>query len=717
MNKLITVFFLGFLFLGSIAYAQTASSVFSVKVNGQTVFTEYYKTVPDEPNSNNTGIRWPLENVSFCHFTFTGTVTVEVTVVPNFAAFNFSPKRHGKPVTRAGNVLTFTLDKPGKFNINMDNDNTVNEQLFIFADVLEDKPNLSDPNVKNIMSFGANNSGTVDNTTIIQNAINGLSQGQTLFFPAGKYLSKTISLKSNMTLYLEKGATLLGTQNFNDYISAIAFVKVSNCTNTFIKGYGRIDQRGEQMQINYGSNCYSRNILINGNSNNIRVENIFLLDPPRLNVEVSDCSNVNFYNVKALSTQAGHNTDGIDPWNCNNLTIDNSFIYGRDDAVAVKSFQNVNTSNTYNILVTNSIFSSLEGCMKIGTETERDSIYNVVFENNDAIYAGYGASAWSYDKSKIRDIYWRNIGIERLKPSVFANQGIPFYFEVKKRKGSSSPGNMINLVAEKIVSEKRPLVNKNYVAAISSSRKIDGLTFSDFRVNDTLVTASNSNSYFTIGSGVYNLIYTTSSTYPIVSITASQTNITEGQSASFTISRAGSTANSVTVGYEIIGNAKNGIDYSSIASSVTFNVGESQKTITIVSLTDADTENIEQVGISLKGNLNRTYMLGVDYLSVINISDPGYVGGNIVNRSSNVKIPNEIEVNTQKINIYPNPGVSSIFITNVPANKKINFFDINGKLIFSKISTGATLEVKINHLPKGTYLMKYEDFSKQFIVQ
>ena len=62
----------------------------------------------------------------------------------------------------------------------------------------------------NIKDFGANGNDTLLDTEFINNAINKASEngGGTIFFPAGAYISFSIHLKSNITLYLDNGAIL-----------------------------------------------------------------------------------------------------------------------------------------------------------------------------------------------------------------------------------------------------------------------------------------------------------------------------------------------------------------------------------------------------------------------------------------------------------------------------------------------------------------------------
>ena len=62
-----------------------------------------------------------------------------------------------------------------------------------------------------MLKAGAKANGKTLNTKLINSTIDRLNRGGggTLFFPAGTYLTGSIHLKSNITLELEAGATLL----------------------------------------------------------------------------------------------------------------------------------------------------------------------------------------------------------------------------------------------------------------------------------------------------------------------------------------------------------------------------------------------------------------------------------------------------------------------------------------------------------------------------
>ena len=80
--------------------------------------------------------------------------------------------------------------------------------------------------------------------------------GGTLFFPAGIYLTGSIHLKSNITLELEAGATLLFSDNFDDYLPFVEvrhegvmmksfqpLIYAVDAENITIKGEGTLDGR------------------------------------------------------------------------------------------------------------------------------------------------------------------------------------------------------------------------------------------------------------------------------------------------------------------------------------------------------------------------------------------------------------------------------------------------------------------------------------------
>ena len=102
-----------------------------------------------------------------------------------------------------------------------------------------------------VHSFSIEADGNTLNTRSIQKAIDLISErgGGRLLFSAGHYLTGSIYLKSNVTLHLEEGATLLGSTNPFDYVKDpyikwMSMIFAVKQTNIGITGKGTITVRG-----------------------------------------------------------------------------------------------------------------------------------------------------------------------------------------------------------------------------------------------------------------------------------------------------------------------------------------------------------------------------------------------------------------------------------------------------------------------------------------
>ncbi len=121
-------------------------------------------------------------------------------------------------------------------------------------------PLAAQEQVVNVRELGAVPDGKTLCTSAIQTAIDSCSHsgGGTVLLPFGKWLSGTLFLKDNVTLYLAAGSTLLGSADPKDYPENVAkirsytdnYVKQSliageNLCNIAIRGRGTIDGQGE----------------------------------------------------------------------------------------------------------------------------------------------------------------------------------------------------------------------------------------------------------------------------------------------------------------------------------------------------------------------------------------------------------------------------------------------------------------------------------------
>ena len=108
----------------------------------------------------------------------------------------------------------------------------------------------------NLKEFGAVGDGVAMETKAIQGAIDACHDagGGVVRVPSGDFQLGTIILKSNVTLSLDQGATLLGSTNAADYTTEgldnpreggpHCLIYANGATNVAIKGLGVIDARG-----------------------------------------------------------------------------------------------------------------------------------------------------------------------------------------------------------------------------------------------------------------------------------------------------------------------------------------------------------------------------------------------------------------------------------------------------------------------------------------
>ncbi|HWI56576.1 MAG TPA: Calx-beta domain-containing protein, partial [Bacillota bacterium] len=128
-----------------------------------------------------------------------------------------------------------------------------------------------------------------------------------------------------------------------------------------------------------------------------------------------------------------------------------------------------------------------------------------------------------------------------------------------------------------------------------------------------------------------------SSTAQQVTLVGTITNAAEPATpAQFTISRAGDTANPLTVYYNVSGTASNGVDYAFLPGSVTIPAGQSSVQIAVTPIDDELPESTETVVLSLTPNSN--YGVLSPSTATAFLADDGDIGGLIAwffNESNN----------------------------------------------------------------------------------
>ena len=297
----------------------------------------------------------------------------------------------------------------------------------------------------NIRDFGAAGNGTTKETAAIQKAVDAanLAGGGTVVFPPGKYLSGTIVLKSNVTLHLEKGATLLGSPDsldypyyrpeFKSYTStyfAKALIWAEKQKNIGISGYGTIDGQGENWQWPRADKGSRPCVIRMSECQYINIENVRMRNSPMWMQQYLACDYLTVRGIHVWN-HSSYNNDMIDIDCCHNVTVSDCYGNSDDDAMTIKS---TGPRATENVTITNCVLSSRCNSIKMGTESsggfKNIAISNCVvdsYHEGEGFYGdnlgSSGISLEMVDGGTLENITISNITIRGVKSPLFLRLG------------------------------------------------------------------------------------------------------------------------------------------------------------------------------------------------------------------------------------------------------------------------------------------------------
>jgi polygalacturonase len=207
-----------------------------------------------------------------------------------------------------------------------------------------------------VQAYGAKPDGTTKNTKAIQAAIDDCAKsgGGIVKLSGGVFLSGPIVLKSNTTLDLDKGTTLLGSPDHTDYPAKTEFrapgtqslVSATNAQNIAITGSGTIDGNGESWWVKarathnagvVGAVKFRPRLVVFDHCKHVRIEGVTIQNSPSWQVVPYYTDDTVIRNVRILAPQHSPNTDAIDPFSSSNMIIDHVYADVGDDNIAIKS--------------------------------------------------------------------------------------------------------------------------------------------------------------------------------------------------------------------------------------------------------------------------------------------------------------------------------------------------------------------------------------------
>ena len=255
--------------------------------------------------------------------------------------------------------------------------------------MLVSSPLLVSAQVYNILNYGAVADGETINTKAIQKAIDQCSlSGGKVIIPAGVFITGTLYIKNNVTIYLSDGAKILGSPSFADYPNNEVqyknffthFPNGNSRTNKAlffaegmhditITGKGTIDGNGVSKEFDLGDDAHSEKskerpcTILFVNCKKIKLTNIHLTDPAYWLENYINCDGLQLKGL-TIYNHSNSNVDGMDI-DSRNVTIEDCNIDSDDDAICFKSHSRNNICE--NITVRNCTIASNCNAIKFGT--------------------------------------------------------------------------------------------------------------------------------------------------------------------------------------------------------------------------------------------------------------------------------------------------------------------------------------------------------------
>jgi len=320
---------------------------------------------------------------------------------------------------------------------------------------------IAKPKTFNIKSYGAVGDGEAMDTEAIQKTIDAChaAGGGMVLVPPGDFVTGTLHLKSHITLSLDYGASLLGSQNLEDYPTdklrraregqSACLLYAEDATDIRFEGLGVIDGRGTPEAFPKrmpGRRGDRRPRLLRFEScENLTFSGLTYKRPAFWGLHLVDCRNIHFNAVTVRFLNNQPNNDGLDLDGCENVLIENCDIKSGDDAICLKSSRNP----CRNVEVRGCRVCSHTAPLKFGSSTHGGFI-NVSLTNSYFYDSPMGAMKLALvDGGRLE-----NIRISRL---VMENVGCPIFIRLGNRgstfgKGGKAPvGTLKNVRISDVV--------------------------------------------------------------------------------------------------------------------------------------------------------------------------------------------------------------------------------------------------------------------------
>ncbi|MGN0571017.1 MAG: glycoside hydrolase family 28 protein [Candidatus Fimenecus sp.] len=282
-----------------------------------------------------------------------------------------------------------------------------------------------------------------NNRDAIQTAIEeAAAHGGTVYVSGGEYITGSLTLKSNVTLFIDKDSALVASRKAADMDKGCLLL-AENAENIVLTGGGKLCGEGNyyslapkeapktepfeqalgvwemrqeyRYRVRFAHESKYGNLIRFCDCRGVTIENFMLENSAAWTLELNGCDGVQIRDLVINNNRHVANTDGIDVAGSSDVTIEHCFISTGDDGIVLKNSKSLgNCKKMENVTVRDCKVTSCTNAFKIGTETSYD-ISGVTVENCEFfledIYPGgvSGISIESADGAKVENVEIRNI--------------------------------------------------------------------------------------------------------------------------------------------------------------------------------------------------------------------------------------------------------------------------------------------------------------------
>ncbi len=294
----------------------------------------------------------------------------------------------------------------------------------------------------NILDFGAVANGTVNNVEAIQRAIDTCSSsgGGRVIIPAdGVFSSGRLEMKSNVELYVERGAVLAASGNAEDFapkdgeVRRRIFIYAKDAENIAFSGGGIIDGSGRLFVESDDKYIYTMKrgrpytfFLIG--CKNVTYRDITIRDGALWTIRITGCQDVVIHGIRIYNDLKLPNNDGIDIDHCKNVRISDCYIEAGDDCIVMKTYQGFEEYGPCeNVTVTGCTLICTSFAINLGCET-RNTMRDMVFDSCVIKASHRGIGVHLSDQADVENIIFSNMVIEtRIFHDRWWGKGEPIY--------------------------------------------------------------------------------------------------------------------------------------------------------------------------------------------------------------------------------------------------------------------------------------------------